>query len=232
MAECPKGHESTDPEFCDVCGLAMDGPAPAAAEPASQEPVGSLATAPEPPPEGATCRSCGAALAGRFCEVCGHDSLAALPVEPAAPAPPVEPGDLPPAAWTATVIADRDYYQAVMEIDGPDAAAVKFPPFCPDRTFPLRGKQVTIGRHNPNRGNGPDIDLTGPPKDPGVSHLHAVLMVQPEGFWAVVDLGSANGTTLNDDPNPLPPNTPHSLTDGDRIYLGAWTRITIHRTRT
>lgn len=226
MAECPNGHESTDPEYCDVCGLAMDGPAPAAAVPASQEPA---AVAPDLPAEGATCRSCGAALAGRFCEECGHDSLAALPAEPAAPAP-TESDGVPPAAWTATVIADRAYYQSVMEVDGPDAAAVKFPPFCPDRTFPLRGKQITIGRHSANRGIDPDIDLTGPPEDPGVSHLHAVLLAQPEGFWAVVDLDSSNGTTLNDNPDPIPPNTPHSLSTGDRVYLGAWTRITIHRT--
>jgi FHA domain-containing protein len=229
MAECPKGHESADPEFCDVCGLAMDGPAPAAAEPVEEAPA---PVAPDLPPEGATCRSCGAALAGRFCEECGHDSLATLP-EPATPAPaPATPDGLPPAAWTATVVADRDYYQSVMEIDGPDAAAVKFPPFCPDRTFPLRGKQITIGRHSANRGITPDIDLTGPPEDPGVSHLHAVLLAQPEGFYAVVDLDSSNGTTVNDDPDPIPANTPRALADGDRVYVGAWTRITLNRTRT
>ena len=40
------------------------------------------AAEPELPPAGATCQACGAALAGRFCEACGHDSLAALPTAP------------------------------------------------------------------------------------------------------------------------------------------------------
>jgi pSer/pThr/pTyr-binding forkhead associated (FHA) protein len=117
-----------------------------------------------------------------------------------------------------------------MAVDGPDAGGIKFPPFCPDRHFPLQGKQVSIGRQSRTRGISPDIDLLGPPEDPGVSHLHALLLAQPDGSWAIVDLDSANGTLVNDEPNPLSPNTPRPLADGDRVYVGAWTRITLRRT--
>jgi pSer/pThr/pTyr-binding forkhead associated (FHA) protein len=45
----------------------------------------------------------------------------------------------------------------------------------------------------------------------------------------VIDVGSTNGTTLNDSPEPLPPNEPTLLADGDRIHVGAWTTILITR---
>jgi predicted component of type VI protein secretion system len=75
----------------------------------------------------------------------------------------------------------------------------------------------------------PDIDLLGPPEDPGVSHLHALLIAQSDGSWSIVDLDSANGSLVNDDTNPLRPNVPRALADGDRVYIGAWTRITLRR---
>jgi hypothetical protein len=226
MPTCPQGHESEDDEFCDVCGREIGGAAAVAAP--AEAPA---AAEPELPPEGATCKACGAALAGRFCEACGHDSLAALPVAPppVPTVPPVPSIRMPDAvSWTATVTADRPYYDSVMAVDGPDAGGITFPPFCPDRHFPLQGKQISIGRGSRTRGIQPDIDLLGPPEDPGVSHLHALLIAQPDGSWSVVDLDSANGTVVNTE-NPLSPNTPRPLANGDRIYLGAWTMITLRR---
>jgi hypothetical protein len=234
MATCPAGHPSSDEEFCDVCGREIGGvPVAAAADaPATAEA--------ELPPAGTTCAACGAALAGRFCEECGHDSLSAPPVRaPAAERVPVDadqapapPADRMPEAttWTATVTADRTYFQSVMAVEGPDAGGITFPPYCPDRHFPLAGKEITIGRQSRSRGIMPDIDLLGPPEDPGVSHLHALLITQSDGAWSIVDLDSANGTLVNDEPNPLRPNVPRPLADGDRVYIGAWTRITVRRT--
>ncbi|HEX6360186.1 FHA domain-containing protein [Actinophytocola sp.] len=229
MATCPQGHTSSDEEFCDVCGREIGGApvlvadAPPVAEPAL-------------PAAGETCQACGAALAGRFCEECGHDSLAAPPVvaQPAQPVvpdvPPVPADRLPEAAtWTATVTADRAYFDSVMAVDGPDAAGINFPPYCPDRHFPLAGKEISIGRQSRSRGIHPDIDLIGPPEDPGVSHLHALLLAQEDGSWSIVDLDSANGTAVNEEPKPLRPNVPRALANGDRIYIGAWTRITLRR---
>jgi pSer/pThr/pTyr-binding forkhead associated (FHA) protein len=125
------------------------------------------------------------------------------------------------------VSADRAYYNTVMAIGGPDAGSIVFPAFCPERFFPLHGNQITIGRRSSSRGINPDIDLTGPPEDPGVSHLHAVLILQPDGTLSIVDVGSSNGTTVNDDKSPLRANTPRALSTGDKIHLGAWTTITV-----
>lgn len=228
MATCPQGHTSTDEEFCDVCGREIGGAAVTVADAPATAEAELLNTSVT------TCQACGAALAGRFCEECGHDSLSAAPVAPApAPVPevPPVPADRVPeeATWTATVTADRAYFDSVMAVDGPDSAGITFPPYCPDRHFPLAGKEISIGRQSRSRGIQPDIDLLGPPEDPGVSHLHALLLAQADGSWSIVDLDSANGTLVNDEPNPLRPNMPRPLADGDRVYIGAWTRITLRR---
>ena len=237
MATCPQGHTSSDEEFCDVCGREIGGaggsPVAVDAPPAAE---------PELPPASAICQVCGTALAGRFCEACGHDSLAAVPTPaPSRPAQPVTesavpevppvPADRMPetATWTATVTADHAYFDSVMAVDGPDASGIDFPQYCPDRHFPLAGKEISVGRQSRSRGILPDIDLLGPPEDPGVSHLHALLLTQPDGSWSIVDLDSANGTLVNDEPDPLRPNMPRPLADGDRVYIGAWTRITLRR---
>src|SRR5690349_11959044 len=132
MPTCPNGHNSADDEFCDVCGLAMS-PLPAAV---STSAAGDRPDVDEVAPPTGTCPACGAALDGRFCETCGHDSLAAPPVStfPSAGAlPDVETVAPQPKAWTATVTADRAYFNSVMAIGGPDAGGIEFPAFCPDR---------------------------------------------------------------------------------------------------
>jgi len=129
--------------------------------------------------------------------------------------------------WTAIVAADRAHHNAVIARNGPDAAAVAFPPYCPDRSFPLVGEQIRIGRRSVSRGLNPEIDLTGPPLDPGISHLHAVLIAQPDGGWHLVDPGSTNGTFINDAPEPIEVNLDVPVGDGDRIHIGAWTTITL-----
>jgi type IV secretory pathway VirJ component len=203
MPVCANGHDSADEEFCDVCGLAF-----AAA---------TATAAPEPAPAAGDCPACGAPLGGRFCEECGADSLAVTGPETVVAAP---------ATWTAVVSADRRYYDSVQAEGGPDAGAIGFPPFCPERRFPLRGQQITIGRRSRSRGIEPDIDLVGPPEDPGVSRLHA-LLVAGDGGWSVVDMDSANGTYLNYSRDGLASGVPHPLRPGDRVHLGAWTTITV-----
>ncbi|QFZ20002.1 FHA domain-containing protein [Saccharothrix syringae] len=207
MVRCPAGHGSTTEDFCDVCGAPISGEAaPAAAAPG---------VPPGVPPEGA-CAACGAARVGRFCEECGHDSLR--------PATPVAA----PVTWHVTVAADRAHFdRVVVAAGGPDAAGVEFPRFCPERRFELGAVEVSIGRRSRSRGTFPGIDLVGPPEDPGVSHHHA-LLVPSDGGWAVVDLGSTNGTTVNDATEPLRPHQPHPLVPGDRVHVGAWTTVTLH----
>ena len=121
--------------------------------------------------------------------------------------------------------ADRAYYDSVLPVN--DANSVLFPGELPERRFPLAGPEVRIGRRSASRGIAPEIDLGGPPVDPGVSRQHAKLVAAPDGSWTLVDLETDNGITVNGrdvrrgDSVPLHP--------GDRIHLGFWTRITITR---
>ncbi len=126
------------------------------------------------------------------------------------------------------VSADRSYFDSVIAAGGPDAASIEFPAYCPDRLFTLTGKEMRIGRRSASRGLEPEIDLTGPPTDPGISHLHAVLIAQPDGSWSVLDPGSSNGTQVN--AIDIATGVPVPLHHGDRVCLGAWTVLTIQTT--
>jgi FHA domain len=228
MATCPSGHDSASDDFCDVCGIR----------------IGATATMPAPAATAAeACPQCGAARTGQFCESCGHDFTTATSVSlgsptglsPVAPQPAeTPPATTPPAAtppvtatWTAVVTADRLYFDRVVATLGADASELSFPAYCPERRFRLSGTEVRVGRRSVSRGIHPEIDLTGPPADPGVSRLHALLVAEPGGTWSVVDPGSENGTLLNG--NTIPANKAVALHDGDRIHLGAWTALTITR---
>ena len=295
MPTCPSGHDSASTDFCDVCGMRMDGAA-APASSSSSVPSADVASVPAAPTGGEPCPQCGAARTGQFCEVCGFNfaagtaavAAAAGPAAPAAapgsagtgaaasapatsgqaaagpdagPGPgsgagngaagPVSAGPVagadatagpagvagtaagsgaeavPDAAagWTAVVTADRAYYDSVIAEGGPDAASIEFPGYCPERRFRLTGREMRIGRRSVSRGLEPEIDLTGPPADPGVSHLHAVLIAEPDGTWAVLDPGSANGTVVNQGEIVTGVRVP--LHDGDRVCVGAWTVLTM-----
>jgi len=253
MTLCPNGHDSATDDFCDVCGMYLGNnlttaPAGVVTPSRTVTPSGTAT----PPPEEA-CPRCGRIRMGRFCGACGFNFTAPLftpaapaPVPPApAPAPPAPAvasgpppvqAPAPPAAssfpypqatWTAEVGPDRVYYERVQAITGPEGAAVAFPASYPGRRFQLLGNQMRIGRRSVARGLAPEIDLTGPPADPGISRLHAVLVCAPDGGWAVLDPGSANGTLVNGIEIPIGDHI--QLRDGDRINLGAWTAITVHR---
>jgi hypothetical protein len=146
---------------------------------------------------------------------------------PVSPTRPTGPSLYAPPVWSAVVSSDRAYHESVQAANGPDAAAVPFPSYYPERRFRLTGGQMRIGRRSVSRGIDPEIDLTGPPADPGISRLHAVLIAVPDGSWAVLDPGSANGTLVNGAEIPTGVQVP--LRDGDRINLGGWTAITVHR---
>ena len=130
-------------------------------------------------------------------------------------------------SWTAVVTADRAHYDRVRAVNGQDLASISFPSELPERRIELSGGEVRIGRRSVSRGIDPEIDLSGPPKDPGISRLHAKLVPAPDGSWTVVDLGTENGITINGQDVPAGNSVP--LRPGDRIHLGAWTRITITR---
>jgi pSer/pThr/pTyr-binding forkhead associated (FHA) protein len=125
------------------------------------------------------------------------------------------------------VTADRAYYEAVRDASGAEADGIDFPSYCPERRFQLTGGEVRIGRRSSSRGIEPEIDLTGPPSDPGVSRLHAVLIAGKDGAWSVLDPGSANGTLVNG--SEIQPNEAVKLGEGDRVNLGAWTLLVVSR---
>jgi FHA domain-containing protein len=222
MASCEAGHQSDSEDYCDVCGRPIQasstdvsGDGAAGADPA--------ADAPSP----RQCVKCGAPLDGRFCETCGHDATAPVAAPAPRPATPDEPEHGSVDRLYAVVRADRSWYEEVRSRHGPDAETVEFPRYCPDRRFPLHGEKLTIGRRSRSRGTQPDIDLSGPPTDPGISAQQAVLIARLDGGWDIVDLESTNGTSVGDSSEPIPPGVPVPLSDGDRIRLGAWTTIII-----
>lgn len=134
------------------------------------------------------------------------------------------------STWMAVVSADRDYFTDMMARSGPEAAGLFFPPYCPERRIPLTGRgQLRIGRRSQHRGTVPEIDLSVPPEDPGASHQHALLAEQADGSWVLVDQDSTNGTTVNGGAESIAPHTAIPLNDGDRVHVGAWTTITLHR---
>lgn len=220
-------------------GFSPAGSGPGGSGLPSPDSASSPASAAVPPaPSGESCPMCGATRTGQFCEGCGFD-FAAAPSPPVTPAPTASSTATSPASsapesttgaaaagtWTAVVTADREYFDRVQSVGGPDADAIEFPAYCPERRFSLTGREMRIGRRSASRGLEPEIDLTGPPADPGISRLHAVLTAEPDGGWAVLDPGSANGTQVNG--REIPPGERVPLHDGDRICVGGWTALTI-----
>jgi len=240
---CPRCGADRRGQFCEACGynLASGLPAPAVAVApgpvaAAPGPPGPAAVAPGPAaapaaaaPGPAATGPAGSARATEGPAVPGSGRVGTAPSYVATVPSHVTAGTGDAAAeWTAVATADRAYFDSVVAATGPDAEAVQFPAYCPERRFRLFGPEMRIGRRSPSRGLEPEIDLTGPPTDPGVSHLHAVLIADEDGGWTVLDPGSANGTLVNG--SEMAPGSRVRLHDGDRISLGAWTVLTIRVT--
>jgi hypothetical protein len=233
---CPQCGTARTGQFCEACGFdfasgrPLSTSVPAPAPPPTPPPASAASsglTTPSPASPGSP--SSGLTSSGSSSsQVTGSGVTGAAGPAAGADVRPGGDGGAAPAAaasWTAVVTADRDYFDTVVAANGPDAATLEFPGYCPERRFRLSGAEMRIGRRSVSRGLQPEIDLTGPPADTGVSHLHAVLLAQPDGSWAIVDPGSANGTKLNAQDLSIGVRT--ALHDGDRICLGAWTRLTI-----
>ena len=75
--------------------------------------------------------------------------------------------------------------------------------------FTLDGAHAVAGRH---------INCDLPIPDPRVSRNHAEFIPTIDGHYTIMDLGSANGTTMNG--ISLPPRTPRQLSAGDEIRMG------------
>ena len=211
-------------KFCEACGFNFAGPRFVPATPPSAV-SGGYSSAQPPLPASTIPPTSAVSPAPSVPSAPAGESAPSTPSVP--PSPSMSSFPYPQATWTAVVGADRAYYERVQAVTGPEGAAVAFPSYCAERRFQLVGNQMRIGRRSVSRGLAPEIDLTGPPADPGISRLHAVLIATPDGNWAVLDPGSANGTLVNGSEIGVGDQVP--LHDGDRINLGAWTAITVHR---
>jgi len=230
---CPNGHQSTSTDYCDVCGSPIEAAAPVSA------PVPAAA------PTTTTCPHCGAPASSLalFCETCGYDfTTGSLPAaaDPApvvattapsavvTPAPDPAPApQLPTPApegqdsWVAEIWVDPDWYAAQQPEDPMPSAGLP-------GLVPLRERSVLVGRPSVSRNIHPAVDCG---TDSGVSRRHCQLNTDGQRWW-VEDLQSANGTYVSraGDPlptTPIPPGQRREVEDGDRLYLGAWTRIVI-----
>jgi hypothetical protein len=215
-ATCPAGHVSAATDYCDQCGARIAAaPVAPAPTPTPAPGTGTTATTGTGPatsasPATAPCPRCGTPRTGRdrFCEHCGFDFARDAATPPEAAAPP---------KWAATIAPDRDQFDRV----APEGLA--FPDREAPRTVPLDAERMRIGRRRSTGDETPEIELG----DPAVSRHHATLVRGQGGAWAIVDEGSANGTTINADPDAIPSHTEVELHDGDRVHVGAWTTITL-----
>lgn len=225
-------------------------PAPTVAMPVESVGPGSVPAGEKP------CPNCSALVRqdDLFCEACGYDFITG-----ALPAPVTYPGGIPvPGAstahatvtpapggggsatatgssptgarhsqpgltWVAEVWVDPDWF-ATQESDDP----------CPSAGMPivapLWDTSVLVGRRSVSRNIHPQVDCGA---DHGVSRRHAQLTTDGQRWW-VEDLQSSNGTFVGPAGAPIPtiPVTPGQRVEfapGDRVYVGAWTRIVVRR---
>jgi eukaryotic-like serine/threonine-protein kinase len=90
-----------------------------------------------------------------------------------------------------------------------------------DATFLLNKETNLVGRTDPQSNIFPDIDLSKFDPETKISRRHARIWREGETFL-VEDLGSVNGTVVNDSVR-LGPRQPRPLTSGDRLRLGETT---------
>ena len=225
---CPQGHESHDPEWCDVCGARL-GAAPVN-PPTPDAPDGPPATGQATqasPAATVACPNCRAIneAGNLFCEECGYDFTTGQAPQ-GAPAEEASPDEEPVGGptWVVVVEVDPQWYALKGSL-----ADTPCPP-ASTHTVTLHGRTTLIGRTSSSRAVHPDIALD---QDTGVSRRHAQL-VNDGATLTIVDLASTNGTFVvaggdqpDDDTAPLAADETRTLADGDRVYLGAWTRLTL-----
>ena len=131
---CPRGHTSTDPDFCSECGTKMVAAAPVAE----------------------SCPQCGMQRTpgARFCETCRYDFRSGTP-GPAPDPVPVATTATTNRLWEAVVNVDP-----ALDVE-PDPEA-PCPVGDPERSFPLDLAESLVGRRSQSRGVFPVIALSDP----------------------------------------------------------------------
>ncbi|MCC2320982.1 FHA domain-containing protein [Cellulomonas xiejunii] len=140
--------------------------------------------------------------------------------DPASPLTPPPPGS---DAWVAELWVDPDWYAAQQAEDPMPSVGLPV-------LIPLRERSILVGRPSASRNIRPQVDAGA---DSGVSRRHCQLNTDGHRWW-VEDLQSSNGTFVARVGEPLPddpirPGQRHELQDGDRLYLGSWTRLVVRK---
>jgi FHA domain len=245
LVSCPKGHASSDPDWCDVCGAKI--------APAGQAQDDALAMPAAAGLDAGSCPDCGTPRTpgSRYCEVCRHDFVTggggvgtATAADEQALAPPTPAAVQVEVRVPAALALDRSAAPlagasqpsatdepglmrnawAVIQCDRslmrPDEDT-PFPDGEPQRSYPLDLEESLVGRRNARRDVHPEIPLN----DPSASGRHLKICRRKDGMLVVVDVGSTNGTRLNGVPLDVGVEAP--LRHADQLTLGAWTRIRI-----
>ena len=248
--QCPKGHESTESDYCSECGAKINGTPELTL---TTNPI--TATVPQTTQAVITCPDCTAPHdpnSGDFCEICGYNFVTGghgeVPLVPITPPPtpaaetvkqstaidpkvgtstshnPLTSNSAPAGIAEQTAVA----YEVVATID--PSLREEGSPSPPTNQAPiifrLDKPSNLIGRQSELRGIQPEVALDF---DDAVSHRHALLNRQPDGTFVVRDIGSTNGTKLNGVELAAMVDTP--IQDGDELTLGHWTRIKINLIR-
>jgi FHA domain len=162
-----------------------------------------------------------------FCEQCGYDfTTGQAPPQPQVTPPPDEPDSLPDSKvkWVVVVEIDPLWYSLKGSL------ADQSCPSASSSTITLTQHTALIGRSSQSRDIHPEVALDG---DTGVSRRHAQFVRDGDGL-VVVDLSSTNGTYVvpagsdpTDDTTAIEPGVSTPLHDGDSVYLGAWSHLTV-----
>jgi hypothetical protein len=181
------------------------------------------------------CRRCGDDVPKAFCENCG-EPYDEGPEGPEGPddrdGEPQETDDRtgvvpqPSSCLVLTTGMSRQQWDRLSASTRPD-----FPePPPPEQRFELRHRPgqdpVVLGRQGGGLSD-VELQLPGTDADSGVSRRHCAFQRRRDGKWVVRDQGSTNGTRVNDGRR-LRSGESWVLSDEDRIFLGAWSCLTVH----
>ncbi len=230
MYLCPKGHDSTEADFCSECGAKIMGLG--ITSPPINLPAGNNSLSVQPCPD---CGTPHEADSGNFCEICGYSFLTGVGGGDPFPAItrlskneaastqniPAEQSPNMPTSGSISPAQAKIEWQAIISID-PSLASPSSPtapaqtPITINLTHPIN----LIGRSSQARAIHPEIALDF---DDAVSSRHAILTIHPDGSMVLRDIGSANGTMVNGKDIAIMADVP--IRSGDEITLGHWTRI-------
>lgn len=224
MYKCPKGHESTDSDFCSDCGSKISNQSFIKKEELEIK-------AEENCPDCGTHRVSG----GIFCEVCQYNFkekksslqkvsstiVNAIPVKENVSVNLKENLKLKEDSIAISYVKIKVIVKTDLSLMKEPFEGIKLPENQVDRSFPIDLEENLIGRRSDIKKIYPEVEVA----DSGVSHRHCQIIKQSDGLFYLIDLNSANGTKLNG--KDLVPGVNNKLNVNDEIILGMWSKILI-----